>query len=65
MDTSTNSYELQDYTSVTLNKNFLKFGARFRDNEESATFQRQLQRHFHLSLHYRPIKLPNRACKRV
>ncbi len=33
----TNSYELQDYTSVTLKKNFLKFGARFRDNEESAT----------------------------
>ena len=25
------SYELQDYTSVTLNKNFLKFGARLRD----------------------------------
>ena len=36
-NTSTNAYELQDYTSVTLNKNFLKFGARFRDNEESAT----------------------------
>ena len=36
-NTVTNSYELQDYTSVTLNKNFLKFGARFRDNDESAT----------------------------
>ncbi|MGO8815374.1 MAG: carboxypeptidase regulatory-like domain-containing protein [Terriglobia bacterium] len=36
MDTSTNAYELQDYTSVTLKKNFLKFGARFRDNQESA-----------------------------
>ncbi|MGO8791492.1 MAG: hypothetical protein ACLQVL_29450, partial [Terriglobia bacterium] len=36
-NTSTNAYELQDYTSVTLKKNFLKFGARFRDNEESAT----------------------------
>jgi hypothetical protein len=37
INTSTNAYELQDYTSVTLKKNFLKFGARFRDNEESAT----------------------------
>ena len=37
VDTSTNAYELQDYTSVTLSKNFLKFGARFRDNQESAT----------------------------
>jgi len=35
--TSSNAYELQDYTSVTLKKNFLKFGARFRGNEESAT----------------------------
>jgi hypothetical protein len=33
----TNSYELQNYTSVTLSKNFLKFGARFRDSKESAT----------------------------
>jgi hypothetical protein len=31
------AYEVQDYTSVTLSKNFLRFGARFRDNEESAT----------------------------
>jgi hypothetical protein len=37
IDTVTNSYELQDYTSVTLNKNFLKFGVRFRDSAESAT----------------------------
>jgi hypothetical protein len=36
-NTVTNSYELQNYNSVTLSKNFLKFGARFRDNEESAT----------------------------
>ena len=36
-NTVTNSYELQDYTSVTLSKNFVKFGARFRDSEESAT----------------------------
>ncbi len=33
----TNTYELQDYTSGSLNKNFIKFGARFRDNVESAT----------------------------
>ena len=33
----TNTYELQDYTSVSLNKNFIKFGARFRDDVESAT----------------------------
>ncbi|MGO8791139.1 MAG: carboxypeptidase regulatory-like domain-containing protein, partial [Terriglobia bacterium] len=33
----TTAYELQDYTSVTLSKNFLKFGARFRDNDESTT----------------------------
>ena len=37
MSTVSNSYELQDYTSVTLKKNFLKFGARFRDSQESAT----------------------------
>lgn len=33
----TNTYELQDYTSVSLNKNFLKFGGRFRDDVESAS----------------------------
>jgi hypothetical protein len=37
INTDSNAYELQDYTSVTLNKNFLKFGARFRDDQESAT----------------------------
>ncbi len=36
-NTVTNSYELQNYNSVTLSKNFLKFGARFRDSKESAT----------------------------
>ncbi len=36
-NTVANSYELQDYSSVTLSKNFVKFGARFRDSEESAT----------------------------
>jgi len=30
-------YEVQDYTSVTLKKHFLKFGARFRDDPESST----------------------------
>jgi hypothetical protein len=34
---STNSYEFQDYTSATLGKNFLKFGARFRGNRESTS----------------------------
>jgi hypothetical protein len=33
----TNSNELQDYTSISLSKNFVKFGAKFRDNAESAT----------------------------
>jgi hypothetical protein len=37
LDTSTNAYELQDYTSVSLHKNFLKFGVRFRDDDVSAT----------------------------
>ena len=37
LNTSTDSYELQDYNSVTLNKNFLKFGVRFRDDNESAS----------------------------
>ena len=32
----TDSYELQDYSSVTLSRNFLKFGVRFRDNDESS-----------------------------
>jgi uncharacterized membrane protein YgcG len=32
----TNSYEFQNYTSVSLSKNFLKFGARLRDAEESS-----------------------------
>ena len=32
-----NYYEFQNYTSVSLSKHFLKFGARIRDNEESAT----------------------------
>jgi hypothetical protein len=31
------SYELQDYTSVALRKNFVKFGVRFRDQPESST----------------------------
>jgi hypothetical protein len=31
------SYELQDYTSVALRKNFVKFGVRFRDDPESST----------------------------
>ncbi|MGA3324495.1 MAG: carboxypeptidase-like regulatory domain-containing protein [Terriglobia bacterium] len=31
------SYELQDYTSVSLRKNFLKFGVRLRDDPESST----------------------------
>jgi len=35
-NTAMNAYELQDYTSVSLAKNFLKFGARFRDYDESA-----------------------------
>jgi hypothetical protein len=30
------SYELQNYTSVALNKHFLKFGARLRDSYEAA-----------------------------
>jgi hypothetical protein len=34
--TSTNAYELQDYTSVSLSKHFIKFGARFRDNNQAA-----------------------------
>jgi hypothetical protein len=33
----TNGYEFQDYTSVSLRKNFLKFGVRFRDDVESST----------------------------
>jgi hypothetical protein len=37
MMTTNNSYELQDYNSVTLNKNFLKFGVRFRDYDESTS----------------------------
>lgn len=37
LDTSTNAFELQDYTSVSLHKNFLKFGVRFRDDDESAS----------------------------
>ncbi len=32
-----NSYEFQDYTSVSLKKNFLKFGLRLRDDPESST----------------------------
>ena len=36
-DTLTNTYQLQDYTSISLNKNFIKFGARFDDSVESAT----------------------------
>jgi hypothetical protein len=36
-NTVSNTYEVQDYTSVTLNKNFLKFGARFRDDPESSS----------------------------
>jgi hypothetical protein len=35
--TNTDSYEFQDYSSVTMRKHFLKFGARFRDTKESAT----------------------------
>jgi hypothetical protein len=31
------SYEVQSYTSVSLSKNFLKFGARLRDSSESST----------------------------
>ncbi len=31
------SYEVQDYTSVSLNKNFLKFGGRLRDDPEYTT----------------------------
>lgn len=34
---NTNNYEAQNYTSVSLGKNFLKFGARFRDYDESAS----------------------------
>jgi hypothetical protein len=30
-------YELQNYTSITLGKNFVRFGGRFRDNEESTS----------------------------
>lgn len=36
-NTLTNTYQFQDYTSVSLNKNFVKFGARFDDSVESAT----------------------------
>ncbi len=36
-DDLTNSYEFQNYTSVSLRKNFLKFGVRFRDDVESST----------------------------
>ena len=36
LNTRTNAYEFQDYTSMTLSRNFVKFGIRFRDNEESA-----------------------------
>jgi hypothetical protein len=30
-------YEFQNYTSVNLSKNFVRFGGRFRDNEESTS----------------------------
>ena len=32
-----NSYEVQNYTSVALNKNYLKFGARLRDSSQSSS----------------------------
>jgi hypothetical protein len=35
--TLSNSYELQDYTSISLAKHFVKFGARFRDYPETST----------------------------
>jgi len=35
--TLSNSYEIQDYTSVSMSKHFVKFGARFRDDPESST----------------------------
>jgi hypothetical protein len=35
-NTVTDSYEAQNYTSVTLGKSFVKFGVRFRDYDESA-----------------------------
>jgi hypothetical protein len=35
-DNLSNSYELQNYTSVSLHKHFVKFGARFRDTAESS-----------------------------
>jgi hypothetical protein len=34
--TVSNSYQLQNYTSVSLSKHFLKFGVRIRDDDESA-----------------------------
>jgi hypothetical protein len=37
INTVVSSYELQDYNSVTFRKNFMRFGARFRDNDESAS----------------------------
>jgi hypothetical protein len=35
-NSATNAVELQDYTSVSLSKHFIKFGARFRDDDVSA-----------------------------
>jgi len=32
-----NHYEFQNYTSITLGKNFVRFGGRIRDNEESTS----------------------------
>lgn len=31
----TDSYEIQEYNSITFSRHFLKFGGRFRDNDES------------------------------
>jgi len=35
--TNTNAFELQDYTSVSLSKHFIKFGARMRDDDQATT----------------------------
>ena len=42
-------YEFQNYTSISLGKNFIRFGGRLRDVEESNSSIRKRQRHLYVS----------------
>ena len=58
-------YELQNYTSISLGKNFVRFGGRLRDVDESNSSNRKLQRHVYVSFARTPYQTTEQTSKQA